>query len=441
MKTLLTLSLLILGMAHSLAFDIKLMANNKEAFSRQITRRDRQELNYWLSTHPKQREEIVGLARTILAKTMMELVKRSRQCDLGLAQLLVKNGHDLGLILERDEVYPMLTLLREENIVDDIFYKLAVDAADVQRNLDQAAAWQPRGRVVESGENLEELYSEFRSWPDDLTHCTLGSYSRMVKKLSGRNARERDGRIYQLNRTALARGTIDALTFSKLEVLRRSAVLDWPVFIQGYLEIIQHAKDKLATDPEHSTSHALNQRYSSRREGLTRRGRLYMTFDSTQIIMLSNLLEKTARRMDARRVQLNWYFDRDEDLSEIYVLSPMEQYRVAVKLLRKDMAELMRSEAFRGTGVIYEDIISAAFETGVLKSDELDEILKFEEFWKPKASRWKAMSNFSFSLAGTASFFMPPPFNFIGAVGLIFAQSQLFGDGKPDPEDNWNVII
>jgi hypothetical protein len=77
----------------------------------------------------------------------------------------------------------------------------------------------------------------------------------------------------------------------------------------------------------------------------------------------------------------------------------------------------------------------------MIKSAELDQILKFEEFWNPKASRFRAYANFAMNIAGTASFYLPPPFNIIGAVALMFTQTRLMPAAKPDPEDSWNVIV
>lgn len=59
----------------------------------------------------------------------------------------------------------------------------------------------------------------------------------------------------------------------------------------------------------------------------------------------------------------------------------------------------MRSQSFAGTGIEFNDIISAAFETGMINSEELDYVVKFEDFWNPKTPKWKAYANFAFSLA------------------------------------------
>ena len=106
------------------------------------------------------------------------------------------------------------------------------------------------------------------------------------------------------------------------------------------------------------------------------------------------------------------------------------------------MGEVMRSELFRGTSIQYEDLVSAAYETGLIKSDELEMILKFESFWNPKDPKWKIYTNFVFSILGTTAFYLPPPWNVVGALALIVTQTQLNKKKKnADSDDNWNTVI
>jgi hypothetical protein len=247
----------------------------------------------------------------------------------------------------------------------------------------------------------------------------------------------------KLNYLAYSNKVIDRSIYNKLEVLRKHHVLDWPVYFKRYADVVNNAKDKLTKNPEGKTQHSFTVEYVSKREKLTQRSHLYKTYSSTQIMMLAQIIEKTAKRMDSKNVSLHWQYTDDPDgETEIYIFSPMEQYRASIKMLRKDMAEVMRSEAFRGKELQYEHLIAAAYETGFIRSEELDYVLKFEDFWNPKTPRWKAYANFAFSIAGTAVFYLPPPWNILGAVGLILTQSKVIdNDQAPDADDNWNVII
>jgi hypothetical protein len=160
-------------------------------------------------------------------------------------------------------------------------------------------------------------------------------------------------------------------------------------------------------------------------------------------MMLADIINKTAKRMDAHYVSINFQYTNTPDSErEIYVLSPMERYRLSIKMLRKDIGEVMRSELFKNTSVEYEDLVTAAYETGLIKSEELDMILRFEEFWNPKQEKWKVYANFAFTILGTASFYLPPPYNVIGAIALVVTQTQIDKkQQKPDADDNWNVVL
>ena len=111
-------------------------------------------------------------------------------------------------------------------------------------------------------------------------------------------------------------------------------------------------------------------------------------------------------------------------------------------MLRKDMGEVMRSEAFKNIGVDYDHLLAAAYEAGLIKSEELDYVMRFEEFWNPSTPAWQAYTKFAFTLGRTASYYFPPPWNIVGAIGLVLTQTKLLnGNNRPDSDDNWNVII
>jgi hypothetical protein len=444
------LSLVLLSSQHLLAksFDFKLLSNNKEPISRQITRSQARQLNTWLAAQPMARSELKAKSMAVLNMAMTEFMTRKMQCDLGLPSIFINEAVNGGIIHSADELPSFLTYLREENIIDDIFYKILKDSFEVssemaasQDNKYPRRPFRPRNNINEEVD-IAKMYSSFKSWPNDIESCSMGRYLQLINSLKVTGPKDRDARIRRYNYLALQSGVISLETYHKLDVMRRMEVLSWSTNVNGYLDLVQNAKDKLAKEVETSTNNQFNESYISRKEKLTRRGRLYQVFSSTQVMILAQLIEKTAKRMDARHVNLNFQYTEDADSeSEIYVLSPMEQYRVSIRMLRKDMAEIMMSNTFRGSGVRYEDLISAAFETGFIKSDELDHVLKFEEFWNPKNSRWRTYANFAFSLTGTASFFLPTPFNVIGAIALVITQSRLMDKKKNDSDDNWNAIL
>lgn len=439
--------LIFISTTKSFSFDVTLLQNNKEANSRIITSKDRIRILNWVKDH-RLGEELKSRAVAAFHFTLKTYQSREGQCDLGLSSLLIANAKDAGVIIESSDLKDFLVYLREENQIDDILLSVILRSEDVRIDINNAHRWvapkTPRNLSAPDGIDLQKYFQLVSVWPDEIEFCSIGRYFRMAQMLKYKTNVERDNLMWRLAHVGLKSGMINVLTFHRLEALRLNSVLDWDHYSNSYLEMVMTAKDKLAKDRELIATNTFSERYVSRKEKLTQRGRLYKVYSPTQVMIMASVIEKLAKRMDARRVELIFqYGDVSGEETQTYVLSPMEQYRVSIKMMKKEMAELMRGDLFKNTGISYEDIIASSYETGLIRSSELDQILKFEEFWNPKApSRFRTYANFAFSIAGTATFYLPPPWNLMGAVALMFTQSRTMPTtATPDPDDNWNVIL
>jgi hypothetical protein len=429
------------------AFDITLLANNKETLSRELTKQAASEAAQWGRNHNYNELELRSRSQKALTATFNEMVRIDTNCELGLVKRLKSDAKNFGVINHEDDTLKYVTYLRQQDLIDDLLYKMLKDSIA----LDKELVSNLHNRVSRpfnvytrqnAGFDFANFYAPVKSWPDDINKCSTDAYYSMAQKLRWKTKEDLDFQMERLNYIAFISGTIDQETFNKLETFRNSEVVEWPIYFNRYADVINNAKDKMAKTREIKAENNFSSTYISRKEKITKRGNLYMTYNSTQIMMMAQLIEKTAKRMDSTRVTLNWqYTDDPNGETEVYIFSPMEQYRAAIKMLRKDMGEMMRSETFRGTGFQYEHLIAAAYETGYIKSAELDYVLKFEDFWNPKVPKWQTYANFAFSIAGSASFYLPPPWNILGAIGLVFAQAKVNGEPQPDPDDNWNVVI
>lgn len=438
----------IMFITNAKAFDVTLLANNKETYSRQVTKQDLAELAVWKRQHRLRDGELKTKALKVLSDTFNEMERIDTNCELGLVARLEADAIKHGVIAGSSETLDFIVYLRASDLIDDILYKMLIDSTTIAQDFISDADLNPRRpfNVVtrqNANTDLKKLYAPFKSWPDDVKRCTLDTYFNMSHELTWKNGKDRDNQLQKLNYLAWSNEVIDLATYNKLEILRKNEVLEWDIYFKRYADVINNAKDKLTKNPELQAKNDFTVEYVSRKEKITNREQLYRTYNSTQIMMLAQIIEKTAKRMDSKSVTLNWqYTDDPNGEVEVYIFSPMEQYRAAIRMLRKDMAEVMRSDAFKNTGLQYEHLISAAYEAGFIRSEELDYVLKFEDFWNPKVPKWKTYANFAFSLAGTAAFYLPPPWNIIGAIGLVLTQSKVIkNDETPDEDDNWNVII
>ncbi len=431
------------------AFDLNLIANNKESISKVIRNKHEKAAYRWASQFTS-KEEAVIKAKTTLGQTLNQFEQRDAYCDVGFVALLKEKASKTLTVTDSEDFAGFVAFLRVEDIIDDIFYTNIMKSEDLSSALEEASKSRPIlppvNRINDNTKDLDvtKLYSDFKTWPNEVSKCSIGTYYRMMLTLSWKNKRERDALLNRLNYLAMEKKVISVEVYNKLEILREKHALDWNAYVKSYLDVVKNAKDKMSPTgkPENDPS-KYSTTYVERKERLTQRGRLYRQFDSTQVLILSEIIQKTAKRMDAHRVAINFQYTNTPDSElETYVLSPMERYRLSIKLLRRDLGEVQRSELFRNTNVEYEDLVTAAYETGLIKSEELELILKFEEFWDPKEEKWKIYANFAFSVLGTASFYLPPPWNIIGAIALVVTQTQLNKkQQKADPDDNWNVVI
>ncbi len=443
----LVLAMLLFLLVNADAFEVSLLFNNKESISRELKMDARKEALAWALRHPLG-EELSKTSILALKDTFSALEKRNSNCDLGLILGLGKDALKYGLIDRFEEVTSFINYLRSSDLIDDLLFRLMRNSLATLNEIERRTGHKVPIRPINlytrlnGGINLREFFDPMNKIPDDQKTCTIDTYFSMTNKLSFKNKEDRDLELYKLHYRGVREKIIDLKTFNKLEALRKTNVLDWPLYFKQYTDIIHNAKDKLTKKPETKSETHFPVEYVSRRERVTQRGRLFQNFSSTQVMMLAQIIQRTAQRMDAKQASLQWDYNDPIGEREIYVLSPMEQYRVALKMLRKDMAEIMRSEAFKNTSLDYDHLIAAAYETGIVKSDDLEYVLKFEDFWNPKTPKWQAYARFAFSLAGTATFYFPPPWNVLGALGLIFTQTKVLnGNQRPDADDNWNVII
>lgn len=430
------------------AVDPEFIRNNKEHASRVLKTSHLSQANEWARSFGDHALALTK-AKSFLANVLLDMEKQEAVCDLGFVNALTEQGMNNNTLRDESDLVAVLSFLRAENQIDDLLFANILHSKNLKIAMEarQGAGYpsRPINTVNDSTRdiNLQTTFQEFKTWPDDKSRCSLAAYNRLALTLTWKNPRDRKQLLKRLNYLALEKEVISLETYHKLETFREEDALDWPVHLYNYIEIVKNAKDKLSPTKRPVQDPAVfATKFADRKSKLTHRERLYKNFNSTQIMILAGIIERTAKRMDSRYVSINFQYTNDPEISEIYVLSPMERYRLSLKLLTKDMAETMRSDTFAGKSIEYEDLVTAAYETGYIKASELELVLKFEDFWNPQTPKWKMYTNFAFSLVGTAVWFLPPPWNIVGALALVITQTKVVNGEQPaDADDNWNVVI
>jgi hypothetical protein len=186
-----------------------------------------------------------------------------------------------------------------------------------------------------------------------------------------------------------------------------------------YLHLSRAVKDRFKVDPVSDAGSPRNffsSGWKDRRRSLTRREDLYSRFSEFQILMLSDVLRHLMTRMEAGRVEVVFSYPGKQDAIEV---TPMGQYYFARRLLLKEMQDLSRSSLFAETPFGYDEVVTAALETGLVNGAMLDEVSHIEELWNPRVSSWLKASTLALRISGSSCVFLPPPFNLIGALAIV----------------------
>ena len=205
--------------------------------------------------------------------------------------------------------------------------------------------------------------------------------------------------------------------FKVAEIFNNNNVQGWNITLSKYLKIISSVKGT------NTKTNSLSSRFKNKKEKITYRKSLYYRFNAMQISMVSDVLKKMFDRMDATKAEVVFTFHSG---TESLPISPMGQYYLARKLLKKDLYELSRSSFFGGAAITHEDLITAGLETGLVNSDMLDSALKIDDLWNPEVQQWKKIADYGFRVSGTATIFLPPPFNVISSIALVFIEGLVY---------------
>lgn len=114
-----------------------------------------------------------------------------------------------------------------------------------------------------------------------------------------------------------------------------------------------------------------------------------------------------------------------ENYVEEIELDPQSQYNLARRLMIRDIYQLYTIDSFGGKDVTYEDIVMAALENGYITFEDLQYVVQYDDLWNKKKSTWQRIKDFIFDIGRTSTLFLPPPWNVVGAIGLVVTESTV----------------
>jgi hypothetical protein len=153
---------------------------------------------------------------------------------------------------------------------------------------------------------------------------------------------------------------------------------------------------------------------------------------------MGNVIKKLRTRLDSQKIEILIY-DREQGI-ETLTLEPMERFRLAIKLLRKEMSLLSLNTYFNGRSPDYMDLMTAAYEVGIIPASELDELAGLQSIWNPKKSFWDKARVWVTTFSSVATIVIPPPYGFIPALAIVVIEATAGKKSDPNAEDPTSIF-
>lgn len=394
-----------------------------------------------------ERDEI----KKIFIKNMhIYLNKKELHCELKYISSIMVDFFRINIKWNEDEMIDVFKMLRVENSIDDVFFDVLVNIVKdyyVLSKIDLAkkpsASFFNNYEKKAEGYNVQELFSNFKTLPDEVGACSYQEFVKIRDSLgSFKDSNSKKVKILKnLAMFAFEKKIISVQSYNQINFLAEKSTLSKrKLWMNDYLRIIFFAKDKMI--PFKRNYKVINIEdenvFSSERikhfSRITRRKLLFQKYDESQIILLSQVMKKASQRMgvdpdtkeSAMYIVHEYQIEKAKGETENYVekieLDTQSQFNLARRLLRKDMVALQMMDSFQKTNITYEDLVVASLETGYISLDDIEYVVKYDDLWNPEISKIDRIVNMTFRIVGYGTFVLPPPWNITAALALSIVE-------------------
>lgn len=309
--------------------------------------------------------------------------------------------------------------LRSQNEIDDVVVKVLLDAYETSTMKLDLPKNSRRLRLPRDRQAVDDMVLTIGSFQKKFLLNTCfdeayrSLYSDLRKKDKGLDSRNLEALLVE----AFDRKLIDSQTYMALEQARENELESKWTTLKSYFQKKRSLRtNKPLRDPNEKSDFITNHFPKS---ALSNRMRLMEYYNDFQIMLMAEIVKKLRNRIEADKAEILIY--RKEEIETI-PLEPMERFRLAVKLLRKEMALIGQNHYFNGRSPGYMDIITASYEVGAIPATELAELSSLEELWNPKKSFWQKAQSWVRGAGSIATLLLPPPFGFIPSLGIVIIE-------------------
>lgn len=327
--------------------------------------------------------------------------------------------------------------LRSQNEIDDSVAKLLMQANKVvTTNLylpkKQEELFLPTNKkVVEDSVALIAGFvkkNERNSCLDDAYRGLYGDILRTDKTLKSHHVEALLVEAYKLKK-------IDLDLYLKLERARTNELENSSFTLKAYYKKIKSLRIQFPLRDPNEKSNFVTGKVDKLK--VSHRQKLLEGYSDIQIMLMANIIKKLRTRLDSPKAEILIY-DRQSGVETIE-LDPMERFRLAIKLLRKEMSLLSLNSYFSGRSPDYLDLMTAAYEVGIIPASELEEVAGLQDIWNPKKTFWEKAQVWVRTLSSVATIAIPPPYGFIPALALVVI--EMTAGKKNDKTDDPTVLF
>lgn len=330
-----------------------------------------------------------------------------------------------------------LKFIRYSGMVDDVAYRLLVRAQEVMNKKVHLPNIFDIAFLPNNKTDLEKLLTVVEGFEENhlKNHCFDEAYASFYAAMLKEAKYLKKTHVKALYKEALKRGTISEDTFLLLEKGRKSKLQEEKLTLQSYYQKLKNLRVQYELKGIDSSTFVTAK--SEKNKKISRRQHLYDRYSFMQIILMGNVIKKLKERLESPKIEILVY-DQTK-VNETITLEPMERFRFAIKLLRKEMSLLSLHMEFKGQAPDYLDLITAAYEIGLVPAKELEVVSNLETIWNPNKTFWDKAGIWIKSFVSVASIAIPAPYNFIPTLALVVIEATVFK--KKEPVDDTSRLF
>lgn len=323
----------------------------------------------------------------------------------------------------------LLRAIRQQGLIDDVVLESLLRAYGVQKDTDRSARDSFTAPTSEVAAEMKPLrdFSIKRA----RGKCLHENYREMMAAFRQTNENFNSSALKKKLTAAVNAGELTEKAASELKELIKDGVDSWEISLAEYVNKRQFLRTQFEINATERADF-VTQRVTKGK--VSHRQRLYAAYTPLQITLMGNVIKKLKSRLESPKIEILVYEDEDT-VEEVITLDPMERFRFAIRVLRKEMKLLSTNNYFLGRQPSYTDLMASAYETGIITALELDQVAKLEEIWNPRQSLWDKAAIWVRMFGGVLSVVVPPPYGFLPALGITVIE-MLNRDPVNDDQDS-----